>query len=73
MKMTLDLDPADYRAAQVLASQAGLSVPAYLRARLFSPDITELTNQIESTRSSITEAVQADLIQLVQSLKKGTP
>jgi hypothetical protein len=73
LKITLDLDPADYRAAQVLASQAGLSVPSYLRARLFSPDITELTAEIESTRSSITEAVQSDLIQLVQSLKKGTP
>lgn len=73
MKVSINFDADDYKAARALARKSGLPVSSFVRSRVFMPDISEIFYEFESTRSSITEAVQSDLIQLVQSLKKGTP
>lgn len=69
MKLSINLTQVEYEAAQALAKRAGLNVSSFARARLLSPDISELPAAIESASAQVVELVQADLIRFVQSIK----
>lgn len=72
MKIAFDLTPEDYSAAQSLAAQAGVSLPALARARLLSPGISEIPAEIDSASVRVIEAVQADLIRFIQGTIERT-